>query len=292
MSIKMMNKVWQDAALSGSELLMLLALADFSDDNGSNIFPSVKTLAQKTRLSVKQSRNIIHNLLERRIIILVKRGGWDGERNRSNEYRINLESDALQPKPEDGYSPSVSTVAGGSGGTPMGGRGTPADESTVLPPIAADPSYNHPIDISSASAEDPAPTGGQQEETSGLSLLPDSPASPEKSTMRSRPTTHQEMMVELSAILLGHRDYKLWADQHKQLLGRTAKILLAGGATVDMLQAWLKHWRENDWRGQKGQPPTYAQMLAGLGEWREKQREQNVEWIIVSGDDPEQDDPL
>jgi hypothetical protein len=51
MSIKVMNTVWAHAECKSTELLVLLALADFSDDNGENIYPSISTLAQKARLS-------------------------------------------------------------------------------------------------------------------------------------------------------------------------------------------------------------------------------------------------
>lgn len=50
MSIRTMSKVWECSQHSGSNLLMLLAVADFSDDDGM-AFPAVEKLAKKCRMS-------------------------------------------------------------------------------------------------------------------------------------------------------------------------------------------------------------------------------------------------
>lgn len=50
MSIRTMARVWDQSQHSGSELLMLLALADFADDDG-NSYPAVPTLAAKCRMT-------------------------------------------------------------------------------------------------------------------------------------------------------------------------------------------------------------------------------------------------
>jgi len=44
-----MARVWAETKQSGPHLLMLLAIADFADDNG-NAYPSVNTLAKKCRI--------------------------------------------------------------------------------------------------------------------------------------------------------------------------------------------------------------------------------------------------
>src|ERR671931_438908 len=50
MSIKVMNWVWDNSPTKGTELLMLLAIADNAADDGGNAYPSIRTLARKTRL--------------------------------------------------------------------------------------------------------------------------------------------------------------------------------------------------------------------------------------------------
>ena len=55
MSIKRQAEVWRHSNEKGSALLLLLAIADFADDEGV-AFPSVKTLSQKIRMSQRNTR--------------------------------------------------------------------------------------------------------------------------------------------------------------------------------------------------------------------------------------------
>lgn len=126
-----MTDVWAHADCKGSELLILLALADFSDDNGENIYPSMKTLARKSRLSAPQARRVVQNLVKLDLIEIVEAGGWDRGRNRSNSYRIKLEN--LRGTPNLIVPPSRSRD-----------HGTRADDSTVLAPVIDDPSSDPP----------------------------------------------------------------------------------------------------------------------------------------------------
>jgi hypothetical protein len=128
MSIKVMNLVWANANVSGSELLILLAMADFSNDEGGDIFPSMQTLARKARLSEPQARRVVQNLAKQGYIEVIEKGGWDGKRNRSNSYRILVENVGginLIPPPSRGRDHSGS-----------------ADDTTVVSPVRDDPPYN------------------------------------------------------------------------------------------------------------------------------------------------------
>lgn len=128
MSIKVMTDIWAHADAKGSELLILLALADFADDNGENIYPSMQTLAKKTRLHETQARRIVKSLVKRDLLEVTEQGGWKHGRNRSNSYRIKLENlcgGILPPPPS----------------RPRAHRGR-ADDTTVVSPTRDDPSYN------------------------------------------------------------------------------------------------------------------------------------------------------
>lgn len=141
MSIKLMAHVWETATVGGSELLLLLALADFGNDDGSSIRPSMKTLAKKSRLSIDQARRVIHELIAKNIVELVEMGGWDGKRNRPNEYRILVQG--------------AGTVQGGvlarrKGGTRADASTVPASAQEGVPaPVQDDPSVNPLFDPSS-----------------------------------------------------------------------------------------------------------------------------------------------
>lgn len=61
MSIKVMTYVWDHSPHTGSDLLMLLALADHANDQGK-AWPSIPTLAKKSRVGKRQAIYIIQKL--------------------------------------------------------------------------------------------------------------------------------------------------------------------------------------------------------------------------------------
>lgn len=124
-----MSWIWEHSAASGSELLILLAMADFADDTGGSIYPSMQTLAKKARMSTDQARRVVHKLIADGLVELVQKGGWDGGRNRSNEYCLILDRTCTVQVPRTRKKQAPST-----------------DASTVLAPVQDDPSYNHHIE--------------------------------------------------------------------------------------------------------------------------------------------------
>lgn len=85
MSIKCMSKVWDESKQKGSNLLVLLALADFADDFGY-CWPSIATIAAKARLSERQTIRIIQSL-EEQGELLVKH-----DRRNGNKYIVRIRS--------------------------------------------------------------------------------------------------------------------------------------------------------------------------------------------------------
>lgn len=78
-----MSHVWDSSKQKGSALLLMLALADFSDDSGFS-WPSLSTLASKTRLKVRQTHNIVDKLIASGELFVNKRHG------KSSQYLILL----------------------------------------------------------------------------------------------------------------------------------------------------------------------------------------------------------
>ena len=76
-------------------MLLLLALADFADDAGGNVFPSVDKMAEKTRTSRRTVQRNLRQLVADGVLVGVR----PATRNFPAEYLIALE--ALQPTPED-----------------------------------------------------------------------------------------------------------------------------------------------------------------------------------------------
>jgi len=64
MSIRVMTRVWDLAQAEGGALLVLLALADYADDDGY-AYPKEAQIAEKARLSDRQVRTVIKALAQR-----------------------------------------------------------------------------------------------------------------------------------------------------------------------------------------------------------------------------------
>jgi hypothetical protein len=63
MSIKVMSRVWDESKAQGTKLLVLLAIADFSNDEGY-AWPSMATVAKKARMSLRNCQYIVRRLVE------------------------------------------------------------------------------------------------------------------------------------------------------------------------------------------------------------------------------------
>lgn len=83
MSIDVMTLVWRRAPYQGNTLLALLALADWSDDEGVS-WPAVLTLAKKSRQSERNMQRVLHSLQRDGFLKIVER------KNTSSKYTINL----------------------------------------------------------------------------------------------------------------------------------------------------------------------------------------------------------
>jgi len=89
LSIKVSTAVWKKSRQGGGALLVLLAVADHADDEG-RAWPSVGTLAQRTRLTERQVRRILNTLVASGELVIETRGGG---RNLSNRYRVTVNGD-------------------------------------------------------------------------------------------------------------------------------------------------------------------------------------------------------
>ncbi len=87
MSLRVMTEVWEHAPIVDARVLLtLLALADWSDDNGLS-YPSVEHLALKSRQSERNCRYILRDLEGDGILKIARSTG----RKKTNRYLINVE---------------------------------------------------------------------------------------------------------------------------------------------------------------------------------------------------------
>lgn len=85
MSVPATNRVWSDASVGGSELLILLALADYANPAGF-CYPSTPSIAAMVRLSIRQTGRILDRL-EQVFALAVKPQSQRGRGN-NNKYII------------------------------------------------------------------------------------------------------------------------------------------------------------------------------------------------------------
>ena len=86
MSIKISTQVWQHYHGGGSELLCLLALADWSNDDGY-CYPSIGSIAKKVRLKERQAKRVVHQLIKGGFVRVVG-NEFGGPPGSSRKYRL------------------------------------------------------------------------------------------------------------------------------------------------------------------------------------------------------------
>lgn len=86
MSIKIMSEVWEHAPFVGTDLLVLLALADMANED-RECWPGLKHVAHKGRITVQQANAVLKNLELQGVIDIVHRT-MPERGNISNLYHI------------------------------------------------------------------------------------------------------------------------------------------------------------------------------------------------------------
>ena len=87
MSIKCISQVLEKSRHAGGELLMLVVLAEYSDDDGRS-YPAVASLARKCRMTPRNSNYILSSLQRSGELLVFPNEGPKG----TNRYRINLDA--------------------------------------------------------------------------------------------------------------------------------------------------------------------------------------------------------
>ncbi|MBB2680622.1 UNVERIFIED_ORG: hypothetical protein GGI61_004221 [Rhizobium esperanzae] len=123
MSIAVMNTVWENGPDDRTEFMVLLALADWSDDKG-NSWPGIEALAKKSRCSVRTAQITLNRLKDHGktgsgLIKIFPGAGPSGV----NKYQINLA--LLKAGPVGG----ISDIRGGAESAPPAAAAPPAESA-------------------------------------------------------------------------------------------------------------------------------------------------------------------
>jgi len=152
MSIALMTEVWK-LDLQAPRKMVLLALADNANDEGTNCYPSVGTIVEKCSLSERTVQGHLQALEETGLIQRKERSG------RSTHYTLNveritalalarkLEKASQRHRSDVGSLPVQTQVIHNAGAipTPAGSAGVPANPRAINTPAISAGVQNPPI---------------------------------------------------------------------------------------------------------------------------------------------------
>jgi DNA-binding transcriptional regulator YhcF (GntR family) len=93
MSIRVMTEVWK-TNLPTTEKMVLLVIADHASDDGTNAYPSQKTIANKASISIRTVQRCVNNLVASKYLQMDKHAGGSArcrDDRRPHLYTINLD---------------------------------------------------------------------------------------------------------------------------------------------------------------------------------------------------------
>jgi len=117
----------------GSELLVLLSMADKANNDGTGVFMSMATLAKEARVSVSQARRLVHKLRDDGWLELTGERRVKGRNFYVNVYRIKVERLGFTPSTDArGSTDATPSNISDPPLAPM--RDDPKDEPSNTPP--------------------------------------------------------------------------------------------------------------------------------------------------------------
>lgn len=134
-----MSQVW-DIDLPTSEKMVLLVIADHADDEGTNSWPSVATIARKASISPRQAQRLIKSLTEAGLLSVEEQAGGHREMRddrRPNRYTVILDgatSVTSRTVERGDMKQSRGDTGDANGATPMTPKPS-LEPSLIEPPI-------------------------------------------------------------------------------------------------------------------------------------------------------------
>lgn len=253
MSIKLMSLVWEKA-LSHSEQSILLAMADYADDDGRNCYPSYERLAWKTGYSTRQVTRIIKELCASGILVILR----PSTQHQSTHYWIRLDKAVnKEPFSIDKVSSLTDSSIDKMSSQEIQGRHLEhpgwTSATSRVDMVSTDPLVNHHIE--------PSVT------TSLPSAKPPKKSKPVAEIVPATPTPQQEMFAAVCESV--GWDYKTITDKDKGQVAQTVGVLIKADYTVDDIRRFITEIWFKDWRWQKNQQyPTLSQLRQDIGKLR------------------------
>lgn len=144
-----MSAVWECQELSGSEKLAMLAMADWCNDHGESLHPSMRGIAKKINASECQARRLIHSLISKGFLACIgnEQGGNPGQSRQYKVFIQRLKTPSVDATPILHATPSVDDSPSVDA-TPSMDAHDPYHPCTFTPSVDArrtvsEPSVNH-----------------------------------------------------------------------------------------------------------------------------------------------------
>lgn len=287
MSVKVMTRVWDTSEQAGSDLLLLLALADRADDDGI-CWPGIANLAQKTRSSERQTKRNISKLedrgelyisyqsgkaggrgvtnryfvasgLDRQQIITVLQTRFDMDKETASKWASTMHQKLSEYKSEKGVTSD--TPNKGDVGDTLNEKGDIQGQKRVTSRVkkgdiamSPDSSYIH-HSYPSIEERESIEQGSNPGNNSSYS----NNSTPEN-RLRFQPLPSSLAEIcKLNLVTLTRKQ--------ATSLKESTETLLKVGATPERIKLFEVYWYKHDWRGKKGEPPTPAQVCEEWGKF-------------------------
>lgn len=243
MSIKVMTYVWDNSKAKGSELLLLLAIADHSADDGY-CWPTIDTLAHKTRLNKRSVMRLVKTLEDMGELYVVRS-------NRNNRYVVTMgqsQEDVdriLELRKESAIGDNLSRdkISRDTDVTSIGDTDVTSIGDTCVTLIVNEPSCNRQERVNPMDSDITEPDR-------------------KKSTANGIGPWFQALATACSI------DLNAATGRQKGMLKDSAVVMRDNvKVTPDQIMAFREWWDMTDWRGKTGQAPTISQLREKWGEF-------------------------
>jgi hypothetical protein len=132
MSIKAMTFVWEHSTAQGTDLLCLLALADYANDEGE-AYPGIKRLAQKCRVGERAIQKVIAKLKEAGEIDVEYCEGLKTSTGHTNRYTLKKYQEGMNARTPLPLRDEPQDTPGVNVGTPKPSVVPSVTTTTTLP---------------------------------------------------------------------------------------------------------------------------------------------------------------
>lgn len=216
MSIKAMNWVWECSKTIGTDRLVLLAIADRASDEGMDAWPSIGTLAKKTRLHVRTVQRCIRNVEALGELEIRTKEGTHG----TNVYIVRMDALALQSSSRSNpRRPPLPRQRAGGGKLPPGGGSAGGGAAPAPPP---------PGTSATGVVAPPPPDSSGTSRTTSTSFSKTA-ASPRALSRDPNTAGNYRVIEKLAIDVLNDEGFETDSDFHAALKSRCARLGIAYG---------------------------------------------------------------